>query len=201
MKQPYVIVETWNGEGYSYENKITHIKYFEDDAAANNHCKTLAEEAAKVATESFFLLEAFGANELTGDQGGWQYSNNEDAGTYCFFRLLPDSYGIVIKTNVCHAILATKEEYEELFEEAKAQADPNDMDFEDTDTRIFIQAYEDEYDYQFEVISYDKIDRDDLEITEGGDGVETEIWRHPDANKLYKVGIEIKRDWDNMEQI
>ena len=34
----------------------------------------------------------------------------------------------------------------------------------------------------------------------GGDGDTHELWCDPQTNKIYKVPIEIVRDWDNIEE-
>ena len=42
---------------------------------------------------------------------------------------------------------------------------------------------------------------DRLEWYDGGDGVEHEFWRHPDTNQIYRVPIEIVRDFDQAEEV
>jgi hypothetical protein len=44
-----------------------------------------------------------------------------------------------------------------------------------------------------------KMELDDLEFTEYGDGVEYEIWKDTKTGILYNVPIEIVRDWDNIK--
>mgnify|MGYP003640837343 FL=1 len=45
------------------------------------------------------------------------------------------------------------------------------------------------------------VDLDNLEITEGGDGVEYEVWIDTTTDKLYSVPIEIVRYWDEMKEL
>tara|TARA_Y100000361_G_scaffold148491_1_gene161385 strand:- start:347 stop:787 length:441 start_codon:yes stop_codon:yes gene_type:complete len=40
-----------------------------------------------------------------------------------------------------------------------------------------------------------------LEFNDGGDGVEYEYWKHSVTQEVYKVPIEIVRDFDNLEKI
>jgi len=42
---------------------------------------------------------------------------------------------------------------------------------------------------------------DALDWHEGGDGCEYEVWKDEETGKLYKVGIEIKRDFTNMTEV
>ena len=42
---------------------------------------------------------------------------------------------------------------------------------------------------------------DNLEITEGGDGVEYEVWKDKTIDKLYSVPIEIQRNWDEIKEL
>ena len=45
------------------------------------------------------------------------------------------------------------------------------------------------------------VDLDNLEITEGGDGVEYEVWIDTTTDKLYSVPIETVRYWDEMKEL
>ena len=40
-----------------------------------------------------------------------------------------------------------------------------------------------------------------LEWYDGGDGVTHEFWRDPWSSKIYRVEIEIVRDWDSAEEV
>ena len=42
---------------------------------------------------------------------------------------------------------------------------------------------------------------DNLEWTEGGDGVEFEYWKDTETEKLFKVEIEIVRDFNGKEEV
>ena len=46
-----------------------------------------------------------------------------------------------------------------------------------------------------------KEDMKNLEWYDGGDGVTYEFWRDPWSRKIYRVEIEIVRDWDSAEEV
>jgi len=46
-----------------------------------------------------------------------------------------------------------------------------------------------------------KVNEDDLLFEDGGDGVEYELYKHIKTGQLYKVPIEIVRDFDNAEDV
>lgn len=47
----------------------------------------------------------------------------------------------------------------------------------------------------FEVVTVE------LEFHDGGDGVEYEVWINPETEELFRVGIEIVRDFDNIRSV
>lgn len=199
----YAIIETWNGQGYSDANEILHIKYFTNDAQALEHCKELATEQAKE-----FLEDLFGVTDDIDDlldvcDSGVNYfakNDVDDSGCIHFVELHTDSFAVEMHCNVNEIFVLTEEEYKHSLNEAVKNADQDELDDFDLDAdRVFIGAYNDEYDRQFEIISEDKIDFDDLEIV-GGDGVEFELWEHKDSGGIYRVEIEIVRDFDNIKK-
>lgn len=195
----YAIIDTWNGEGYSDSNEILHIKYFNDDAKALEHCKRLATEQAEG-----FLTDEYSVDDLLEihDSGVNYFAKNDvdDSGCIHFVELDNDSYGIEIYCNVNEVFVLTKEEYHSSLKDAIENADEDDIDELDMDTdRVFIGAYNDEYDRQFEVISDDKVDFNDLSIV-GGDGVEFELYEHNVSGEIYKINMEIVRDFNSIEK-
>jgi hypothetical protein len=147
----YVIVTTWNGEGYSSENKIVEVIELDSDASAQEYCIKQVHD-----NESFPEHE-----DYSFDNGhGWT-TYNDDSGSYQWFKLNQDSYGISIECNVNEVELLNKEEYDQAILVLLEDLNPQEMEEEGLDTcttdkRVFISAdlhdYKTEMDMQFEII-------------------------------------------------
>jgi len=183
----YLIVETWNGEGYSEENFITEIIELKNDAEAMAHCMKLATENQQPC-------------EVTKGEDSAQFNKGDDDGAYHFFTLTDDAYAVVILCNINTPMIFTKEQYEAEI----GKADPSLMeDAKNGDGRHFFGAgdLDDDYDTQFEIINRNpKPTEEDLEWFDGGDGVEYEVWKHADG-RMFKVPIEIVRNFDEAEEV
>jgi hypothetical protein len=136
--QNYVIAETWNGEGYSFQNKA-YLKQFESDEQAQE-----------------FIRTTFNTNEkaedwnVTEEQGKITFENEDgDAGTYQWHNAPADLYGVEIWTNVNEVQVHNEQGYKSALEYAIEQADEDEEIDEESP---FISAYESEYDYQFIVL-------------------------------------------------
>lgn len=136
----YVIVSTWNGEGYSELNEAV-IKKFKSDEDAFFHIVKKARQY-----DEGFELEYFqkkGEGRVTFDDG-------DDQGSFQFFKVISSDYGVVIQCNVNEAIVLNKDGYNDTLALAIKQADPDELEEIDlTADRIFIGAYDSDYDYQF----------------------------------------------------
>lgn len=199
----YAIIDTWNGDGYSYANEILHIKYFDNDEQALEHCKKLATEQA-----NGFLEDLFGVTDniddlLSVNDSSVDYfakNDEDDSGCIHFVELHDDSFAVEMLCNVNEVLVLTEDEYKYSLNEAVKNADQDDIDDLDLAAdRVFIGAYNDDYDRQFEIISDDKIDIKDLYVV-GGDGVEFELWEHKHTGEIYRIEIEITRDFDNIKK-
>jgi hypothetical protein len=131
----YVIVKTWNGEGYSYLN-IAEVKEFQLQSDAQQYIleKAKADAGDELDCE---LSEKWGNINLETEEAEWSWK---------WMRFEDDTYGVVIRTNVNEAQLVNEQEYHEQLKAALAQADPEE---EVEDENPFISAYDGEYDYQF----------------------------------------------------
>lgn len=125
----YIIVETWNGEGYSWLNKA-YVKNFVNDRQAQGYIRNLIVDDE---CDTIKIMDG----EIT-------YTIGDDTGTCCWYTLHPEAYGVVIECNINVAEVVNKKRYDERWEEAVAQSDPDD-EIEDG----FIGAYDGDYDYQF----------------------------------------------------
>lgn len=138
----YVIVETWNGEGYSSEN-LASIKEFKNDWEAQNYL----EQLVQIQT---------GAENIESSTGCITYEKGDDQGSFVFIRNAELIYGIMILTNVneVHPLLSKKDWLKHLSHAIK-NSDPDETDEIDiADESIFIGAYNDDYDYQFVKLDY-----------------------------------------------
>jgi hypothetical protein len=125
----YVIAETWNGEGYSSENKA-YIKDF------------LNENDVRVYIESLFPSNA----DILMDVNRVEYDVNDDAGSYEWHQYT-GQYGVVILPQLNEVLLLDKDEFDTMYKDAVEQADPEE-EIEQGD-KVFIGAYNGEYDYMF----------------------------------------------------
>jgi hypothetical protein len=129
----YVIVHTWNGEGYSWKNTAEVMEFSSDDKAQQYIVEQAHDEADALA-------------EFTEEWGNVSFDDDEDQGSVQWFAFTPETYGVVIRTNVNEVQLVNEQEYHEQLKVAIAQADPEDAVDEESP---FINGHDGEYDYQF----------------------------------------------------
>ena len=142
----YLIIETWNGEGYSYENDAAVFK-------TNDTAKRIAHNSLKSIPEYFIIGEGCGEDGLDinynkiGETYKITYEFEGDNGS---ISILPykGQYGVMImcETNE-YTIFNTKEEYDNAYQEAVELADTEDYQIGD----MFIDAYKDDYSRQFKI--------------------------------------------------
>jgi hypothetical protein len=148
----YLIVQTWNGEGYSEENKIVEVKPFDNVTQVINYVTELAKK------------EISGLKKNYGIAGG-NYKINDDSGRFHYFKLKPEDYGVIIFTNVNDVKVLNYKDYTDALQLADRYYGANDFVFEDArngENRYFFSSEDldykqlagdtDESDYQFEVI-------------------------------------------------
>ena len=109
----YIVIDTWNGEGYS-SNNGTDIQVFDSKRKAMNYAKKRANEqyADKVWKDGDGYV--FGVGE-------YEEGEFEDHGTYQVFELDDTIYAIEIMCNVNEVALLTKEMYEKELEQKEIQ--------------------------------------------------------------------------------
>lgn len=133
----YAIIETWNGEGYSYEN-LASIKEFDNDSIAQKYLESLVHFQT-------------GAENIESNLGRITYEKGDDQGSFVFIRNAESIYGVVILTNVNEVIaIRNKKDWLTKINLAVQQSDSDETDELDLSSdNIFIGAYEGDYDYQF----------------------------------------------------
>ena len=109
----YIVIDTWNGEGYSSSNG-TEIQVFDTKRKAMNFAKKRANEqyADKVWKDGDGYV--FGVGE-------YEEGEFEDHGTYQVFEIDDTIYAIGILCNVNEVALFTKKMYEEEIEQKEIQ--------------------------------------------------------------------------------
>ncbi len=177
----YILVDTWNGEGYS-ESNATIIE-------AENYGKAL--EVAKERAE-----EACGGNDSVRvlNKNTATYTIGDDDGAY---HILPyeGQYGICIFPDVNNfTTLPSRGSY---MAALQLSCQDEDCDVDDAEEAREIEAGCLHTGKGCEI--FQKLDN--LEFDSEGDGVEYEIWKSKLTGQKYKVPISIERDFANMEKV
>lgn len=133
----YIIATTWNGEGYSYQNKA-ELKQFESDADAQ---KYILEQFADNENEERYEVEV--------TKGRVSFDNGEDQGSYQWIKAPEDIYGVAIRCNVNEVEVCNEKQYSDLLDNVIAEADPDEVAEIESNEEVFLNAYEGDYDYQF----------------------------------------------------
>ncbi len=167
-KKVYIVVDTWNGSGYSSENGM-EIEFFKDFGEAKRHCKEKALHA--VSGEHKFIDALAGCNGIF---YGYSYDIDEDNGTYQILEVTEDSYGVEILTNINAARVLNREDYDREIHEREdeialyvkdslinsGEFDSVREGFEqmtDIDTDGSFYSATDDVDYQYKFIDAEKL--------------------------------------------
>ena len=163
----YIVIDTWNGEGYS-SNNGTDIQVFDTKKKAMDFAKKRANEqyADKVWKDGDGYV--FGVGE-------YEKGEFEDHGTYQVFEIDDTIYAIGILCNVNEVALFTKKQYEEEIKQKEIEVkesikernntnlypsellhltythDREDFVQEDKDGNFYNDL--DEYDYQYKLLT------------------------------------------------
>lgn len=145
MKTKYIMVDTWNGSGYSSENG-TEIKIFSYKAVANKHAK----RRAKCQSNDIEIFEG----------SIYSFEIDEDYGSYQVHELKEDAYAVMIRCNDNYAEVLTELEFKQAIEQLKEeflelqkQTGEDEEDYFDYQPGgdIFVSAWDD-YDFQFRIL-------------------------------------------------
>jgi hypothetical protein len=154
----YIVIDTWNGEGYSSSNG-TEIQVFDTKRKAMNFAKKRANEqyADKVWKDGDGYV--FGVRE-------YEKGEFEDYGTYQVFEIDDTIYAVGILCNVNEVALFTKEMYEEEIKQKEIEVKESIKESNDKynfthDREDFVQEDEDgnfyndldDYDYQYRLLT------------------------------------------------
>jgi hypothetical protein len=137
----YIVVETWNGDGYSDAN-TAEIMEFKDDRDAHDYLRLrMSEQTNAIINE----------NEI--GYISYEKPNNDysDYGSFRFYPYTNDIIGIVIIPGMNEVNLITNlTDWIDLIDLATGQADQDELEEIDFDANsFFIPAYDGDNDYQF----------------------------------------------------
>ena len=138
----YIVVDTWNGVGYSDNNGV-EIKQFEDYSPAIGWACGRCEDHTQGNLSDVSILP---------NGYGWE-GYDEHSGTYQVVET-KNVYAVMIRCNVNDVETLTKDEYYNKIQELDGLygEDLDDcLDVEENGDR-FYHSYVDEYDYQFRLI-------------------------------------------------
>tara|TARA_S200002703_G_scaffold143267_1_gene136130 strand:- start:7318 stop:7776 length:459 start_codon:yes stop_codon:yes gene_type:complete len=146
----YIVVDTWNGVGYSDNNGVD-TKQFDDKSAALDWARKRCQDHAQNDLASISSLH-----------NGYVWEDEEgDAGTYQVIET-KDVYAVMIRCNINDVAPLTKEEYYDKIKELDelhyrfcsvlyGETREEYLDIEENGDR-FYHSYVDDYDYQFRLI-------------------------------------------------
>ena len=151
MKQnnKYIVVDTWNGEGYSSENGA-EIRIFDNKEQASYHCRV---EAYKQKIEDVMKVEKV--------ENGYEFYDIsehgvDDSGSYRYYPLPQDAYAVEILCNVNEVRILNQIEFAKALAEREQEIIDAKLDrdevAESTDDGIFYMAIDD-YDFQYRRLS------------------------------------------------
>ena len=172
MKDKYIVIDTWNGEGYSQHNG-TEIKTFSSKSQAIKYAKDKRNHIVNN-TDFKFCSHSEGYRSR-GPEFVLSWGDEEmgDYGSYQVYKLKDDDYAIEILVNVNEVTILTKKEYKQRIKDLNKQifkkmykAMTLDNFYSSTDIEDYISIREnknepfytnvDEYDYQFRIINLNK---------------------------------------------
>ena len=157
----YIVIDTWNGEGYSDNNGVD-TKQFDDKKKAfawaykrvlsNNDDD--ADGVCKYSDETSPNPELWTPVKKDADGDGFYWESYDDnSGSYQVFEI-KDTYAIMIYCNTNEVFMLNKEEYDEKIAELNEEYGEEleeEMYKEDNGDSFYCAI--DDYDYQFRLIT------------------------------------------------
>jgi len=205
----FIIVDTWNGVGYSDSN--AKVMRFKNSSEAANYCLEAAYEQAKSMGTKCYSHKN---DKDVVDAYGYQDSDDEDdddlnAGAFHFVEVTSQTKGVILNPIVNDFyVMETEEQWKEAIDLAIEKGDCEEDEKErlksnDADGLYIHSGSGCSGDAQFiELnVSNEILNQRELEYySEGTNDTENEVWKHSDGRK-FLVPIEIVRDFDNAIEI
>lgn len=157
----YIVIDTWNGEGYSDCNGV-EIKTFDNKILAERYAEVEATKQLPYPISERFNGEGV-TTFITSDFTifGWTVGGEgyEDHGTFQVHPLPSDAYAVMIRTNVNEVDILTEEQYNNEIEELSSDFEDYDYPHKEdyfhyeNNGDLFVQCFGgQDYDYQFRLI-------------------------------------------------
>ena len=165
MANKYIVIDTWNGEGYTSENG-TEIKTFQTKKEALKYAKDSRKGMVNMYAD---IKEPYTPYEINDNIFGWGDEEIGDYGSYQVYELKPDDYAIEILVNVNEVFILSEQQYKERIKELNEEVfesmykaltldnfhAPTDLEeylyLDDNINEPFYHGVND-YDYQFRII-------------------------------------------------
>jgi hypothetical protein len=154
-REKYIVIDTWNGEGYSSENGVD-TRFFNDRNKAFQWAYKRALENADGQTDDVHQYsddKYFKEKAYSNGDGYYYEAYDDNHGSYQVWKT-KDIYAIMIQCNVNEVSMLTKKEYEEKVSQLNKEygEDLEDNLYEDDNGDKFYCSLVDDYDYQFRLI-------------------------------------------------
>ena len=221
MKKKFIIVDTWNGEGYT--DSSHEIIESSDVNDVHDYCISRAKECISIDMGKLEDMKGESFGEVSyeiGDAQGcihWRYLSEDDIAV-AINPVYNEYWMIESQVDLQEMMTIIKANSDEDFEEEAIIGGYHHNGLGDGD--VTIQTIDSvtvnldlnpDYSYFKNNLCDSLSDTDNEEMPsifngtgmvfhDGGDGIEYEIWREERTNKLYRVPIEIVRDFALMEE-
>jgi len=203
MKKKFIIVDTWNGEGYSdSSHEIIEANNINE---VHDYCMGRAQECISIDDGALEdnKGESFGwvRYQIDDDYGciHWEYLS-EDAIAVCLNPMVNEYWMVESQIDLQEMMKLIEENSEEDFEDEAIIGGYHHNGLGDGD--LTIQLIDSDIDKS---ISHPEdtpsiYNGEGIVFHDSGDGISWEIWREEKTDKLFRVPIEIVRDFALMEE-
>jgi hypothetical protein len=151
----YIVIDTWNGEGYSSDNGVDTKQFTYKKSAykwAYKRALSQADGDAKYVTR---YSDEYAQIDKGVDGDGYSFlAYDDNYGSYQVWET-KDAHAFMIHCNVNECAMLTKKQYEEQIEWLDKEYGEDLEEYLDTEKNgdKFYGSLVDEYDYQFRLIS------------------------------------------------
>tara|TARA_R110000868_G_scaffold124495_2_gene329217 strand:+ start:67 stop:513 length:447 start_codon:yes stop_codon:yes gene_type:complete len=142
----YIVIDTWNGEGYSYNNGVDTKKFQYKKSAIKHAYKCVLRQ-----TEDAHDVQEYEKEYL--DDGYYWETYNDDAGSYQVHEI-KDAYAVMIQCNTNEVYMLNEKDFNDKISELDEEYGEDLEDYSDTDDNgdKYYCSLVDDYDYQFRLI-------------------------------------------------
>ncbi len=151
----YIVIDTWNGEGYSSDNGVDTKQFTYKKSAykwAYKRALSQADGDAKYVTR---FSDEYAQIDKGVDGDGYSFlAYDDNYGSYQVWEL-KDAHAFMIQCNVNDCAMLTKKQYEEQIEWLDKEYGEDLEEYSDTEENgdKFYSSLVDDYDYQFRLIT------------------------------------------------